>query len=420
MSLWGQAGLQEGSSVMGVEIQSLYDHAMLTMGTVLVFVMVMVMKLAMNKFFCSKYLDNQWLETLWTIFPVCLLLLLGLPSIKLLYLMDELDMPEATVKVIGHQWYWSYEYSDSFGSTYSFDSYMEYSGEGEMALKSTYRLLEVNNRCVVASLLPMRVLVTSEDVVHSWSIPSAGIKVDGIPGRINQVGLYFIYTGVFYGQCSELCGVNHSYMPVCVEAVSIEAFTDWIFGNHSLNSNNNSNSSNWFFSGVSFIWGCICKVGGCFYILAVGAGSLYVWWWKKFFYYGMYLPLKFTLTAGWGLVKWATIKCLLLGKWVVWFLISPIDASVYAVTYVVQQIYGMIWFAVTKPIEFSSLLAKSMYSGVHKTVLFIVQGSVFLYNAMMMSMSSFVDDEFKKVVVERVSSGTRKFLWIVQEYYKNR
>jgi len=106
--------------------------------------------------------------------------------------------------------------------------------------RKRYRLLEVNNRCVVATLLHMQALVTSEDVVHSWAIPSASIKVDGIPGRVNQIGLCFIYAGVFYGQCRELCGVNHSYIPVCVEAVRVEVFTDWVIGNHKLNTNNNS------------------------------------------------------------------------------------------------------------------------------------------------------------------------------------
>ncbi len=112
---------------------------------------------------------------------------------------------------------------DFRGGQYRYDSYMVRDSSLE---EGNYRLLEVDNRCVVSCLLQMRVLVTSEDVVHSWAVPSARVKVDGVPGRINQVGLCFLYPGVFYGQCRELCGVNHSFMPICVEAVSGKVFGD--------------------------------------------------------------------------------------------------------------------------------------------------------------------------------------------------
>nr|BAB62784.1 cytochrome c oxidase subunit 2 [Sinanodonta woodiana] len=267
MSLWGQVSLQEGTSVLGVEIQCLYDHAMMVMTMIFSFVSYMMLKILVNKYYCNNYKDNQLLETLWTIFPLSLLLILGFPSIKLLYLMDELELPEATVKVIGHQWYWSYEYSDVFGSDFSFDSYLSKEPkQGVLAVE--YRMLEVDNRCVVACMLHMRALVSSDDVIHSWAIPSACIKVDAIPGRINQVGLCFLHSGVFYGQCSELCGVNHSFMPVCVEVVTVEVFTDWIIGNHLANSNN---GDYWLLSGMKSVWWVVCKVityfvdlgGGC-------------------------------------------------------------------------------------------------------------------------------------------------------------
>nr|ACQ91072.1 cytochrome c oxidase subunit II [Pyganodon grandis] len=416
MSLWGQVGLQEGVSVLGVEMQGLYDHAMLIMVMVFAFVSIMMVKIMVNYFYCNSYVENQLLETLWTIFPVCLLVLLGLPSIKLLYLADELDFPEATVKVVGHQWYWSYEYSDSFGSTYGFDSYMDSSG-GEEELKSSYRLLEVNNRCVVATLLHMQALVTSSDVVHSWAIPSASIKVDGIPGRVSQVGLCFLYSGVFYGQCSELCGVNHSFMPVCVESVSVSVFTDWVIGNHMLNTNN---SGNWVYSSVKYIWSMIWKGGGCLWGIMVEMGKWYVWWWKIVFYYGVYIPLKYTYLGSVELARWAMDKCVLLVKWFGWFLVSPIDASVYAMIYIFNQAYSLVWFAMTKPFEFSFWVVKSAYKGIWKTVFFFAQSAIFLYNSVLMSMSSFTDDSFKTAVMEHVNENTRKFLWMIKEYYKSR
>nr|AGS17935.1 cytochrome c oxidase subunit II [Anodonta anatina] len=417
MSLWGQMGLQESTSVLGVEIQGLYDHAMLIMVMVFVFVVVMVVKSAVNKFYCNGYDDNQLLETLWTILPVFLLLLLGLPSIKLLYLMDELDLPESTVKIIGHQWYWSYEYSDAFGSTYGFDSFMKTSSE-EGELLGVYRMLEVDTRCVVAAMLHMRALITSEDVIHSWAIPSACIKVDAIPGRINQVGLCFLYTGIFYGQCSELCGVNHSFMPICVEAVSVEVFADWVIGNHKANTNNSSSGGNWININVTSIWNLIWKAGSYVYGVALVLGELYVWWWKTFFYYAVFLPLKVTYVTSVDLAMWAMNKSVLVVKWVGWFLVSPIDASVYAVKYVTGQVYGLAWFAVTKPFEFSLWFVKSVYKGVYKSIEFFYQSGIFLFNSVVMSMSSYSDDSFKTVVMERVNLNTHKFLWIISNYYK--
>nr|UWM10879.1 cytochrome c oxidase subunit II [Tchangsinaia piscicula] len=410
MSFWGQIGLQEGTSVLGVEIQALYDYAMIVMVFIFSYVGFLLFKVVVNGFFASEYLEKQWLEILWTILPCGLLLSLGLPSIKLLYLMDELDMPEATVKIIGHQWYWSYEYSDSFGSSYSYDSYMKAdSGPG-----GDYRLLEVTNRCVVAALLHMRGLVTSDDVIHSWAIPSASIKVDAIPGRINQVGLCFLYSGVFYGECSELCGVNHSFMPICVEAVSVEVFTSWIINNH-LNSSNNANGG----MGVSYLWGLWSGMMHmkCCLVEWVWAGiKLYLWWFETVFRYGIYVPFEFFVTSTWSLTKWTGGLCLSFVKWVGWFVVSPLDASLYAVWFVFSQVCGAAWFVVTKPFEFTCWFVKAVTNGVFSLLKF----SVFLFSSVLSSMSSFTDDGFKEVVMERVNLNTFKFLWIISNYYKGR
>ena len=416
MSLWGQVSLQEGTRVLGVEIQCLYDHAIIVMTIIFSFVRYMILKILVNKFYCNNYKDNQLLETLWTVFPLSLLLILGFPRIKLLYLIDELELPEATIKVIGHQWYWRYEYSDVFGRDFRFDSYLRKEPkQGVLAVE--YRILEVDNRCVVACMLHIRALVRSDDVVHSWAIPSACIKVDAIPGRINQVGLCFLHSGVFYGQCRELCGVNHSFIPVCVEVVTVEVFTDWIIGNHLANSNN---GDYWLLSGIKRVWGVVCKVITYFVDLGEVVVKLYVWWWKNFFYYGIYVPIKYTFSTGVRLVKWIADTCTSVVRWIGWFVDSPIDATSYLIVYISKQVYSIIWFSVTKPFEFRFWLAKSFYDRVYKTISFFVEGTNFLFHSIVNSITSFTDDRFKQAVVNEVNINTHKFLFIINEYYNSR
>lgn len=175
--------------------------------------------------FSGPYLTHfPTLEIVWTVLPGFVLLAIALPSFTLLYAMDEVIDPSLTLKALGHQWYWSYEYSDlPFGSV-SYDSYML--DESALPLGGL-RLLEVDNSVVLPSLTHIRVLVTSEDVLHSWRVPSLGVKVDAVPGRLNQLSVYARREGVFYGQCSELCGVNHGFMPISVRIVSLKEFLTW-------------------------------------------------------------------------------------------------------------------------------------------------------------------------------------------------
>ena len=147
-------------------------------------------------------------------------MIVGIPSFTLLYGIDEVIESDVTVKVVGNQWYWSYEYSD-VESEVEFDSYMINDDElkiGEL------RLLEVDNRLVLPVEKHIRLIVTASDVLHSFAVPSFGVKVDGVPGRLNEVSTYVKRLGVYYGQCSELCGVNHSFMPICVEVVSVDDY----------------------------------------------------------------------------------------------------------------------------------------------------------------------------------------------------
>jgi len=181
------------------------------------------------------------LEVIWTVTPSFILMLIAIPSFALLYAMDEVLNPQITFKAIGHQWYWSYEYSDysSYSSdennnpvwndrSINFDSNLVFEQELK---KGEFRLLQVDNPVVLPTDIHIRVIITSLDVLHSWALPSAGVKVDGCPGRLNQTFLYFKRQGVFYGQCSELCGVNHGFMPIVVKAVSYDDYLAWLKNN---------------------------------------------------------------------------------------------------------------------------------------------------------------------------------------------
>jgi len=151
----------------------------------------------------------------------------ALPSFALLYSIDEIIDPVLTIKCVGHQWFWSYEYSDfefKIGAI-NFDSYMIAEDDLELG---QIRLLEVDNRVILPVNTHIRVLITSTDVIHAWAIPSLGIKCDAYPGRLNQVNTFIKREGIFHGQCSELCGVNHGFMPIVVEAVSLQDYVSWV------------------------------------------------------------------------------------------------------------------------------------------------------------------------------------------------
>lgn len=168
------------------------------------------------------------LEVVWTVFPSLILVAIAIPSFALLYAMDEVISPALTIKVVGYQWYWSYQYSDyntPSRSSLAFDSYML--DEGELKF-GDLRLLEVDNEVVLPAHTHIRVVLTAADVLHSWAVPSLGVKTDAVPGRLSQIPLFIKRQGVFYGQCSELCGVNHGFMPIVVKAVTPADYLDWV------------------------------------------------------------------------------------------------------------------------------------------------------------------------------------------------
>ncbi len=168
------------------------------------------------------------LEIVWTVTPALILLLIAVPSFALLYSVDEIIEPAITIKAVGHQWYWSYEFSDyatEDGEFINFDSYMI---PDDDLTPGALRLLEVDNRVVLPTHTHIRVIVTAADVLHCWGIPSLAIKLDACPGRLNQTSMFIKREGVYYGQCSEICGVNHGFMPIVVEAVSLDDYVSWV------------------------------------------------------------------------------------------------------------------------------------------------------------------------------------------------
>nr|AEW43192.1 cytochrome oxidase subunit II [Postandrilus lavellei]AEW43205.1 cytochrome oxidase subunit II [Postandrilus medoakus]AEW43223.1 cytochrome oxidase subunit II [Postandrilus sp. MPL-2011]AEW43196.1 cytochrome oxidase subunit II [Postandrilus lavellei]AEW43197.1 cytochrome oxidase subunit II [Postandrilus lavellei] len=223
MPNWGQLAFQDAASPVMLQLISFHDHALLVLTLVLTVVGYALMALMLNKYVNRYILEAQTVETVWTILPALILLVLALPSLRILYVTDEVSQPSITVKTIGHQWYWSYEYTDFLNV--EMDSYMTPTDD---LAPGDYRLLEVDNRMVVPMKLEIRMLITAADVIHSWTIPALGVKVDAVPGRLNQIGFTTMQPGIFYGQCSEICGANHSFMPIVVEAINTSSFMKWI------------------------------------------------------------------------------------------------------------------------------------------------------------------------------------------------
>ncbi len=229
-----QLGFQDPASPVMELIVKFHDYIFVYLCFIIVGVGYMLATIVIERAKSRKYISHKYMvhgttiELIWTITPAFILMSIAYPSFKLLYLMDEVIDAGITIKTIGHQWYWSYEYSDyatQDGTTINFDSYMV----PESDLKEgDYRLLEVDNSIVVPVDTHVRVVVGAADVLHSWAVPSLGIKLDAVPGRLNQTGFIATREGVFYGQCSEICGVGHSQMPIVVEAVKLEDYINYI------------------------------------------------------------------------------------------------------------------------------------------------------------------------------------------------
>nr|YP_010140420.1 cytochrome c oxidase subunit II [Pseudagkistrodon rudis]QQK90410.1 cytochrome c oxidase subunit II [Pseudagkistrodon rudis]QYC94120.1 cytochrome c oxidase subunit II [Pseudagkistrodon rudis] len=219
-----QLSLQEATGPTMEEVVFLHDHVLLLTCLMSLVILMFALTTIMTTLTHNDPTEEvEQLEAAWTAAPIMILILTALPSVRSLYLMEEVFDPYLTIKATGHQWYWNYEYSD--GAHISFDSYMIQTKD----LKNgSLRLLEVDHRMVMPMNLQTRIVVTAEDVLHSWTIPSLGVKVDAVPGRLNQIPLATSRTGLFFGQCSEICGSNHSFMPIAMEAIPMHYFEQWL------------------------------------------------------------------------------------------------------------------------------------------------------------------------------------------------
>nr|YP_007474228.1 cytochrome c oxidase subunit II [Austinograea rodriguezensis]AEX32618.1 cytochrome c oxidase subunit II [Austinograea rodriguezensis] len=223
MATWAYLGFQDSASPLMEQLIFFHDHIMMIIVMIITFVGYMLSTIMFNSFINRYMLENQTIEMIWTAIPAMILIFIALPSLRLLYLLDEVNNPSMTLKTIGHQWYWSYEYSDFLHM--EFDSYMIPTNE----LKpSEFRLLDVDNRTVLPMNTQIRVIISAADVIHSWTVPALGVKADAIPGRLNQVSFLINRPGLYYGQCSEICGANHSFMPIVIESISTTSFLNWI------------------------------------------------------------------------------------------------------------------------------------------------------------------------------------------------
>jgi len=223
MSTWANLGLQDSNSPIIEQLNFFHDHALLIIILVTLSVGYLIGTLFFNKLNNRYLLHGQTIEVIWTILPAIILLFIAFPSLRILYLLDEVNRPSISLKTIGHQWYWSYEYSDFSGI--EFDSYII--PQNEISL-DTFRLLDVDNRVILPINNQIRILVSATDVLHSWAIPSLGVKIDASPGRLNQTNFFINRPGLFFGQCSEICGANHSFIPIVIESIPTNHFIKWI------------------------------------------------------------------------------------------------------------------------------------------------------------------------------------------------
>nr|AAY16815.1 cytochrome c oxidase subunit II [Phrynus sp. AH-2005] len=223
MSTWSTLSFQDSASPLMEQMIFFHDHTMIILILITILITFMISSILLNSFMNRFLLEGQEIETFWTLAPGLLLIFIAFPSLRLLYLLDESLNPMITIKVLAHQWYWSYEYSDF--PNIEFDSYMIPQNESELW---NFRLLDVDNRTTLPINIPIRFLITSDDVIHSWAMPSMGMKMDAVPGRLNQSFTSINRSGLFFGQCSEICGANHSFMPIVIESIPLKSFVQWI------------------------------------------------------------------------------------------------------------------------------------------------------------------------------------------------
>lgn len=216
MTTWNRLYFHSPSSYIIELISVMHDYVSLFLVRIMILIIMNLSYLILIRKFNLNFLENHHLETIWTLLPFFLLIFIITPSLRSLYMIDSCLFCGITIRIMGHQWYWRYFYKDF--KEFFFDSYIL------RAEESVIRLLDVDNRLVIPTFLPVRFLLSSSDVLHSWTIPSFGVKIDAVPGRINQFCFSSKRSGIFFGQCSEICGSNHRFIPVVMESLSFKNF----------------------------------------------------------------------------------------------------------------------------------------------------------------------------------------------------
>jgi len=234
-----QFGIQDPATASIEWLIALHDTVMISLAVVVTLIMFLLYEIIIAKhsvtlnFTLNKkvplsnkaFSHAQNLEIFWTVIPAFVLLGIAAPTFNLIYALDDLVDPALVLKITGHQWYWSYEFSTDLDKTTAFDSYLVSTSDLNFG---TLRLLETNERIVLPQSTHIRLLITSADVLHSWTIPSFGVKVDACPGRLSQASIFIKRAGLYFGQCSEICGVNHGFMPIVVKSIPPYTF----YANH--------------------------------------------------------------------------------------------------------------------------------------------------------------------------------------------
>lgn len=223
MPIWGQLSLQEGITTIMELLNYFHDYIMAMLLLIITFVTYLFCVIIATSKVDKYTIDSHFLETVWTVVPIVILLFIAFPSLYLLYLIEDISSPSVTVKVVGHQWYWEYQYSNSWLS-HTFDSYIVH----DKTNSPLFYALDVDNRLVLPTMSNILFLVTSADVIHSWTVPRLGIKTDAIPGRLNYLSTNVPFSGIYYGQCSEICGSNHSFIPIVVEFIPAHSFLSYL------------------------------------------------------------------------------------------------------------------------------------------------------------------------------------------------
>lgn len=229
MTLWNSIWVNNANSPLMEQLIFFHDHTIIIIVNIIILISYLIRNIFINKIYNRFLFEHHKIEIIWTLIPAIILIFIALPRLRLLYLVDELFDPSLSIKIIGHQWYWSYEYSDF---DIEFDRFIIPVSDFDLDF---FRLLDVDNRILSPFNINTRLLISSFDVIHSWTIPALGIKIDAVPGRINQINFLAYRPGLFFGQCREICGANHRFIPICIEITNINNFINWVFKNKSSN-----------------------------------------------------------------------------------------------------------------------------------------------------------------------------------------